>query len=300
MNNNLNLYRKMYLIREFETTLESYFAKGLLRGTTHACIGQEAIPVALSNIINAKIDFITSTHRGHGHYLAITEDVYGLACEIMGKEDGVVSGKGGSQHLHKDNFYTNGITGGMVPIGVGMAFSKKLKNEAGVVFSFLGDGGMNEGYVMEALNLASAFNAPIMFILENNNYAMSSDTKEMTGGTFAERIKSFGIMYKKIVVNDVSKLSIVFSNARKFIEENKKPIFIECNTFRFCGHSKSDKREYVKASEDDFWHKNDPLVRLGNKLGRNKKIIEDEVNEMIRIEFEKAETAIPSKIDNNA
>ena len=284
----------MFLIREFEKTLESYFTKGMLRGTTHGCIGQEAIPVAISEIISIERDFVTSTHRGHGHYLAITEDVYGLACEIMGKKDGVVFGKGGSQHLQRGNFYTNGITGGMIPIAVGVALSKKLKNEDGIVVSFVGDGGMNEGYVMEAFNMASAFSVPIMFILENNSYAMSSPTALLTGGTFSERIRGFGIKYEHILVKNVIELSSFFHNARKYVEEERKPIFIECSTFRFCGHSKSDKREYIKTSEDDFWHINDPLIKLKTELGDEIISIEDNMKKFIHEEFEKALNALPA------
>ena len=115
----------------------------------------------------------------------------------MGKEIGIINGKGGSQHIKYKNFYTNGITGGMIPVAVGIGMSKKLKKESGVVISFLGDGAMNEGYVMEALNLSSVYSTPNIFILENNNYAMSTDTSKVTGGSFEKELKDSELIIKK-------------------------------------------------------------------------------------------------------
>ncbi len=288
------LYKKMFLIREFEFLLEDYFSKGLLRGTTHSCIGQEAVAVSVLDYVDINKDYVTSTHRGHGHFLAITGEVFGLASEIMGKRTGVVSGLGGSQHLQYKNFYTNGITGGMIPVGVGIALAKKLKGEEGIVISFLGDGAMNEGYVMEALNMAKVYEVPIMFVLENNCYAMSSITKDLTGSLFEHRVKGFGLKYVYEEAIDVLNLWQKFGEIYREVSNNRRPVFVECRTYRFCGHSKSDKREYVLKEEEVFWRQNDPLLLLRNRvvkeLGEDGvEKIEAKIREEIRGAFEKAE-----------
>jgi len=283
----IDYYKKMYLIRQVEKTIEKYFEKGVMRGTTHGYIGQEAIAVGILSNIDIEKDYVTSGHRGHGHYLAITEDIIGLAGEIMGKEIGIINGKGGSQHIKYKNFYTNGITGGMIPVAVGIGMSKKLKKESGVVISFLGDGAMNEGYVMEALNLSSVYSTPNIFILENNNYAMSTDTSKVTGGSFEKRVKGFGINYKKIKALDVFEIEEKFNEIYLEVKKNKKPYFIEIETFRFCGHSKSDKKEYFDQEKYSFWLEHDPLKKLEKEI-ENVDQIKKEIDKKIEESFEKA------------
>jgi len=284
-----NFYKKMYLLRKTEETIEKYFEKGVMRGTTHGYIGQEVIAVAVLKDINLEKDYITSGHRCHGHYLALTEDVLGLAGEIMGKNSGIIYGKGASQHIQYKNFYTNGITGGMIPIAVGIALSKKIKKEKGLVISFLGDGAMNEGYVLESFNLAKIYNTPNIFILENNHYSMSTDTSKYTSGTFEDRIKSFGIYYKKIKALDPIEINKCFNEIYNFVSKNQEPYFIEFETFRFCGHSKSDKKEYFDKNLEDFWLINDPLKVISKKLDPkavNK--INEEIDKKIDSDFIKA------------
>lgn len=283
----IDYYKKMYTIRQVEKTIEKYFERGVMRGTTHGYIGQEAIAVGILSNINMETDYVTSGHRCHGHYLALTDDIIGLAGEVMGKEIGVINGKGGSQHIKYKNFYTNGITGGMVPVAVGIGMSKKLKKENGLVISFLGDGAMNEGYVMEALNLSSVFSTPNIFILENNNYAMSTDTNKVTGGSFEKRVEGFGIDYKKIKALDVFQIEKTFKEVYKEVEKNKKPYFLEIETFRFCGHSKSDKKEYFDQEKYSFWLENDPLKKLQKEIKDVEKI-HKEIDKNIEELFEKA------------
>lgn len=282
-------FEKMYLIRTFENTLETYFEKGLLRGTTHGYTGQEAIAVGVLENVNIDVDFVTSGHRCHGHYLAINDDILSLAAEIMGKENGIINGKGASQHVRYKNFLTNGITGGMLPTAVGMAFAKKQKKEKGVVVSFLGDGAMNEGYVMEAFNLASVYQTPNIFILENNRYAMSTDTQLFSGSSFKQRIKGFGIEYKYLEVVDVFKVEETFINSKKYVEENQKPIFIEYKTFRHCGHSKSDKKDYFKEDELDYWLTNDPLKKIEREIQKDELLsLKEKVENRIDKAFKEA------------
>ena len=150
------IYRKILLNRKFEQMLLDLFSQGRLFGTTHTSLGQEHIPVALSYFLG-KDDVVISNHRCHGHYLAFTGDVEGLLGEIMGKDTGLCSGRGGSQHICSDGgkFFSNGIQGGMVPFGVGLAYSKKVRKENGMVVNFIGDGTFGEGIIYESFNIAS-------------------------------------------------------------------------------------------------------------------------------------------------
>lgn len=294
MNNKEKVYRKLYTIRAFEQTLESYFSNGRIRGTTHGCIGQEAIAVASMNNINIEEDWVTSNHRCHGHFLALTDDSLSLAAEIMGKEIGVLNGKGASQHIRTKHFLTNGITGGMIPIACGIAMSKGLKREPGIVVAFLGDGAMNEGYVLESINMASIYQLPILFVLENNMYAMSTKSSKVTAGNFQKRIESYDIHYSHVLVNDYFSLEKTFVNAYQFAKTQITPSFIECETYRFCGHSKSDKKEYMAEKEVEEWRLQDPLLAIRNEM--DEKIasqIEKEVQNNIRNAFSKAASAQP-------
>lgn len=255
------LYETMYLIRKTEEKIEELFSEGILRGTTHGYIGEEAIATGVLENIDLERDIVTGTHRSHGHYLALTGDPFPLISELMGLRTGVNSGKGGSQHLSYKNFITNGITGGMTPIAVGMAFAEKLNKSNAVTIAFLGDGAMNEGYVMEALNLSAVYEVPILFVLENNGYAMSTRADKSSRGTFSERVKSFGLRYSFVDSSDVLKIADI-ANSLVADSRSFRPNFLEVRTHRFCGHSKNDKREYISSNEDEEWKKKDPISNL--------------------------------------
>ncbi len=285
-------YERMYLIRTFERTVEAYFARGQMRGTTHGSIGQEAIAVAVLSHVHPEEDFITGTHRSHGHFLALTGQVFELASELMGKKTGVIHGRGGSQHLAWGNFLTNGITGGMLPSAVGVALAKKLQGEPGIVLSFLGDGAMNEGHTLEALNLAAVLQTPNLFVLENNHYAMSTVTQRVTGGTFEDRVRGFGLPYLRHRALDVLEIYRWFGEVYQRVRHDRTPVFVEFETYRFCGHSKSDKREYVVPELEAYWQENDPLRRarqhLPEELARE---IEQRVERQVAEAFRRAEAA---------
>ena len=164
------LYEKMYLIRKFEELLLEFFSKGELFGTTHTYIGQEAIAVSVMSNLNAS-DIVFSNHRCHGHFLAKENDPEGLLAEIMGKENDICKSRGGSQHLQKNNFYSNGIQGGIVANSLGMAFAEKYKNTNNIVVVFMGDGTWGEGISYEVMNMASLWEVPLLVVVENNKYA---------------------------------------------------------------------------------------------------------------------------------
>ena len=287
--NKQEMYFRMLLIRKTEEKIEELFSKGLLRGTTHGAKGQEAVAVGLLSHIDCNFDYVTGSHRSHGHYLALNPDPYPLFAELMGKETGLVNGRGGSQHIIYKNFITNGITGGMVPIATGLAFSQKVKTNDGICVSLFGDGAMNEGYVMEALNLAAVYELPIIFALENNSYAMSTPFSYSCRGNIQDRIHGFGLDYYQTEAIDVEIVSNQCKDLIGFVRTNRKPKFIEFKTHRFSGHSKSDKREYVDLHLDEYWHKNDPLLRLENRLEEKMvKEIKQKVENMITNSVEKA------------
>ncbi|MFC1885944.1 thiamine pyrophosphate-dependent dehydrogenase E1 component subunit alpha [Thermodesulfobacteriota bacterium] len=268
------MYEQMYLIRLFEVKLEELFRKGLLVGTIHCCIGQEAVAVGVINALE-KDDIITGNHRSHGHFLAYSNDFEGLMGEIMGKACGVVGGRGGSQHLQKDNFYSNGVQGGMVPVATGMAMAEKLKNTGNIVVCFIGDGTLGQGIVYESLNMAALWELPIVYIVENNYYAMSTCVDKAIAGSIIARGRAFGNECSEITSNDVEK---IYNNVLEIVgraRKNNTPQYCVINTYRLCGHSKSDDRCYRSKEEEEKWSKIDPLLISGKKIPEH---TQDEIN----------------------
>ena len=187
------LYERMFFIRRFEESLLDLFAQGKLVGTTHTYIGQEANAVGIIDHLERERDVIFSNHRCHGHYLAFTDDAFGLLCEVMGKAPGVCGGKGGSQHLCNGNFYSNGVLGSIVPVATGIALAEKKKRTGAVSTVFLGDGTLGEGVTYESLNMASLWKLPVLFVVENNHYAQSTPVELELAGSIPARAAAFGV-----------------------------------------------------------------------------------------------------------
>ena len=266
MNKKEVLYRMM-LIREMEHKIESLFSQGLLRGTTHCCIGQEAVPVAMSYLININCDYLCSGHRAHGFSMMMTMKPEMLLGEIMGKPFGMAKGLGGSQHVYYKNYFTNGITGGMATIATGIAFALKQEKTDAISVVDFGDGAMNEGYVLEAFNLAAEMRLPVLYILENNGYAMSTPVETANPFlVFEDRVKGFALPYTRVEAIDFDNLFSVLETAVKKVRETREPQFVEVLTHRFCGHSKSDKRAYVPKERDDYWHEHDCVKSVAKQL----------------------------------
>lgn len=284
-------YTQIYSIRLFEETLEKLFAKGELFGTVHSCIGQEAAAVGVTGALT-KNDIVVSNHRGHGHFIAFCDDIEGLAAELMGKESGICAGRGGSQHLNKGNFYSNGITAGMIPVATGMAFAEKNKQSNNIVAAFLGDGALGEGIVYESLNMASLWKLPIIYVVENNYYAMSTHISSAIAGGFSSRANAFSVDSKELTTNDVEVIYSEFSRIADDIRKNPKPFFFVINTYRYCGHSKSDDCAYRNKTEESRWKKRDPLILLGERLEKaTREDIHKRCWERINAAFKKAEEA---------
>jgi pyruvate dehydrogenase E1 component alpha subunit len=303
----IEFFIRMYEIRVFENSLETLFSEGHVHGTCHLSAGQEAVAVGICQYLTQE-DIVTSTHRGHGHALAKGLDPGLLLSEFVGRENGYCGGRGGTQHIisKKHNFYTNGITGGMAPIAVGFGFALKYRREKNkVVVCFLGDGGMNEGHVMESLNMASIWMLPILFVCENNLYAMSSRVDRMTHSpSLALRAQAYGITALTIDGNDVCK---VYETAKKYIQRMKKtgqgPVFIECMTYRQSGHSINDKNVYRTKDEMEIWAKKDPILRLEQLLVLKKSITPTslrELKEHVRLEMNNhVEKLLESTVSGN-
>ena len=288
----------MMLIRLFEEALEEMFSRGLLHGTMHLSIGQEATAAGACLALE-KEDLITSTHRGHGHCLAKGADPYKMFAELLGREDGYCRGRGGSMHiadLSNGNLGANGIVGGSLTISVGAALSFQLQKKENIVLCFFGDGAVNEGSFHEALNLASLWNLPVLFLCENNQYGMSmASSKAVAGESIASRGESYGIKSVQIDGNDVEKVFKTVKNFKNEILETKSPRFIEAVTYRYRGHSKSDRNLYRTSDEINYWkEEKDPIKRFIGKLQEEGvsegqlKELDGEVVNLIRTSVKKA------------
>ena len=304
----LELHRMMMLIRLFEEALEEMFSRGLLHGTMHLSIGQEATAAGACLALDKK-DLITSTHRGHGHCLGKGAEPYKMFAELLGREDGYCRGRGGSMHiadLSNGNLGANGIVAGSLTISVGAALSFQLQKKENIVLCFFGDGAVNEGSFHEALNLASLWNLPVLFLCENNQYGMSmASEKAVAGDSIASRGQSYGIESIQIDGNDVEAVYESVSTCKDEILSNKRPKFIEAVTYRYRGHSKSDRNLYRTSEEINFWKdEKDPIKRYIGKLLEqgitevDLKKIDEEVKQTIRTSVKKALDSPLSPITN--
>jgi len=257
------LFEKMALIREVEGRLLILFAQGKLFGTTHTCVGQEAVAVGVLDHFTPE-DIIFSNHRCHGHYLAFTNDVRGLIGEVMGRSSGVCGGKGGSQHLHRKNVYTNGVLGSIVPVATGVALAEKRLDRRSVTAVFIGDGALGEGAVYEAMNIASLWSAPILFVIENNHVAQSTPSHLQLAGRIVDRPLAFGIVTSDLVAADVEEVHAVAGQAVERIRNEQRPGCLVLETFRLNPHSKGD--DFRAPAEIDAARRRDPLARLRSHL----------------------------------
>jgi 2-oxoisovalerate dehydrogenase E1 component len=252
----LHLYEKGLLIRAVEQRLLQLFAEGKLFGTVHTCIGQEWTGVAVAEALRDG-DCVFTNHRGHGHFLARTDDVDGLVAEIMGKQNGVCGGKGGSQHLCADGFYSNGVQGGMMPVAAGVALAQKIRKK-GVSVIFVGDGTLGEGALYEALNIASKWDLPLLVVLENNLYAQSTSQRQTLAGDICARAAAFGIRTDH---GDTWDPRALLAKTRALVDAMRadgRPAFLRVDTYRLMAHSKGDDNR-DKAEVDGYWAK-DPLA----------------------------------------
>jgi 2-oxoisovalerate dehydrogenase E1 component len=262
-NSPVGIFSFGYLIRETEKLILDLFGRGLVSGTTHTCLGQEICQMAVVRALNHPDDYVLSNHRNHGHFLTYSGDFVGLVAEIMGRKSGVCSGYGGSQHLAYRNFHSNGIQAGMTGIGVGLAKALKMRSSQGVVAVIIGDGTLGEGMLYESMNLASIWNAPVLFVVEHNGIAQTTYTKDTIGGDIVARGKAFGLAAWRVSDREED-----FSEqVERIVQEtrnNGRPGMLVIDTSRMGPHSKGDdlrdvhEREKISAA--------DPLMALGKHI----------------------------------
>lgn len=262
MNNTLNfndvnhkLLKTALRIRTVEEKFLQLFSEGKLNGTVHTCVGQEFSAIAFAGQLK-KRDFIFSNHRCHGHYIAFTGDVRGLLAELLGKKSGTCGGIGSSQHLCHNNFYSNGIQGGIVPVAAGYALANKLKKANAVGIVFIGDGTLGEGALYETMNIISKWEIPLLIVCENNFYAQSTAQKTNLAGDILSRPEAFGIKTWKGDTWNPDQLMRSAAEAIDYVREEVKPGFFLVETYRLNAHSKGDddrNPEEVKAyTEKDY------------------------------------------------
>ena len=271
----------MWEIRRFEEAVDDLFARGLMHGTMHLSIGQEASPTGVCLALHDD-DAITSTHRGHGHCIAKGADLTRMMAELLAKETGYCRGRGGSMHIadvDTGNLGANGIVAGGIPIATGAALAYHLRGEDHVVACFFGDGAVNEGAFHEAVNLAAIWRLPVVFICENNKYGMSFSTeKSMAVEHVAEKAAGYGMPGVTVDGNDVVAVYEAMETAAARARAGDGPTLLENVTYRWKGHSKSDKNLYRTRDEISEWQGRDPIVQFERRVVGAGLLTEDDVS----------------------
>ena len=276
----VEMYRKMFEIRSFEEKVFELYAQNMVPGTIHLYAGEEAVAVGVCSNLR-KNDYITSTHRGHGHCIAKGADPKKIMAEILGKKTGYCKGKGGSMHIADFSVGMLGATavvGAGIPIAVGAGLSIKLRGTDQVVACFFGEGASNQGTFHEGINLAAIWKLPVLFICENNLYAMGTrQSRVMLIKNIADRAAAYGIPGVVVDGNDVL---AVYEAAGKAVERARKgegPTLIECKTYRHKGHSRIDPAKYRPREEVEEWLRKDPIKLFKEKLLKEKLLSEVEI-----------------------
>jgi len=278
-----DIYRKMYTVRAFEEKVKELFAAGEIPGFVHLYIGQEACAVGVCANLK-KEDYITSSHRGHGHCIAKGGEVSKMMAELFGKKTGYNKGKGGSMHLAYPEIGilgANGINAAGLPIAVGAALSSKLQKNGRVAVAFFGDGASNQGTFHESINLAAALNLPIVFVCENNQFAVGTRITEATKvSDIATRAIAYGIPGKTV---DGMNVITVYNAAKEFIQnarEGNGPSLLELKTWRFRAHFEGEPATYRSKEEECRWLKKDPLNIAHEAFGRRRFLNEREIKQI--------------------
>ena len=265
----LKAYDLMLTIRFFEEAIERLFLEGRIMGTAHTCIGQEGVAVGVAAALGPP-DAMTTTHRGHGHFLARGADAGRAMAELFGRETGYSHGRGGSQMMMDPSigFYgANGITGGSIPFATGLALDAQIKGSGRVTVCFFGDGASNQGVFHEALNIAALWKLPALYIVENNGYAMSTSTKRgLADPCVADRAAAYGMPGATVDGNDFFAVREAVATFAEAARAGHGPALLECVTYRLSGHSRGDPRVYRTREEEAGAWRNDPILRFEQRL----------------------------------
>lgn len=267
----LHIYEQMCKIRAFEEGANELYLGAKMPGLTHMYIGEEAIAVGVCEALRTD-DYITSTHRGHGHCLAKGANLRRMYCELLGKAEGYCRGKGGSMHIADQevgNLGANAIVGGSAGIATGAAMSIKMRRTDQVAVCFFGDGALGQGLLYESMNMAQLWTLPVIYVCENNLYNQYTHHSETTAGSMIDRAKAFGIHAVEVDGQDVRTVFDVMSRLVARARRGEGPAFLLCHTYRFYGHHVGDvNRDYYRSKEDEtYWRaERDPLKLLSGWL----------------------------------
>ncbi len=269
----LHFYEQMLLIRRFEEKAGQLYGLGLIGGFCHLYIGQEAVAIGLQSALDNERDSVITGYRDHGHMLAYGIDPKVIMAELTGRGAGISKGKGGSMHMFstEHKFYGgHGIVGAQVSLGGGLAFAHKYNEDGGFCLAYFGDGAANQGQVYETMNMAALWNLPIVFVVENNQYAMGTAVNRSSAETeFYRRGAAFRIPGMDVNGMDVLEVRQAAEIAFKYVRDGNGPVLIECNTYRYRGHSMSDPAKYRTREEvQGQREKNDPIERAKVDLGK--------------------------------
>lgn len=280
----LQAYRDMLLIRRFEEKAGQMYGMGLIGGFCHLYIGQEAVVVGMQMAIKEGDQVITG-YRDHGHMLACGMDPKGVMAELTGREGGYSRGKGGSMHMFsiEKRFYGgHGIVGAQVPIGTGLAFANQYRKNGQVCLTYFGDGAANQGQVYESFNMAELWRLPVIYVIENNQYAMGTSVARASAQTnLSKRGASFNIPGEQVDGMDVRAVRAAGEKAAEFCRSGKGPYILEMMTYRYRGHSMSDPAKY-RAREEvaKMRQEHDPIEQVRTRLLGGKHVTEDELKEI--------------------
>ncbi len=262
-------YELMLVIRAFEDQLNELYGQGLVKGTSHFCAGQEATAVGGCAALEPH-DLVTSNHRGHGHFIAKGGEPRRIMAELFGKAAGYSRGRGGSQHMADFSIGflgSNGITGGLIPVATGAALTAQIKGTRRVVLCYFGDGAVGQGAFHEAVNMGAIWRLPVVYLCENNRYAMSTPVSQaFRAEHLATLAQGYGLPAHTIDGNDYFLVRSQVAEALTRARRGEGPTFIEAETYRKYGHSKSDDCFYRSEAEEEYWRQRDPIVRMQARL----------------------------------
>ena len=285
--------RRMMMIRAFEDKVFELLARDVLKGASHVYAGEEAVAVGACAAIGPD-DYITSTHRGHGHCVARGGELKYMLAELCGKATGYCKGKGGSMHIadvRAGNLGATGIVGGNIPVGTGAGLACKMNGKQQVVLCFFGDGASNNGSFHESLNMAGVWKLPVVYVCENNLYGMSvSVERACSVEDIATRAPAYGMEGSIVDGQKVLDVKTAVEKAVARARAGDGPTLLECKTYRYRGHSRSDPRKYRTKEEEQFWHDRDPILLFSRRLVEEKLMTEDEIKAVEKeVENEMAE-----------
>ncbi len=275
----IQFYRNMLLIRRFEEKAAQLYGMGLIGGFCHLYIGQEAVVTGITAVQDQDKDSVVTTYRDHAHMLACDMDPRMVMAELTGRIDGYSRGKGGSMHMfskEKRFFGGHGIVGASASIGTGLGFAHKYKEDGGVAIVYNGDGGSNQGQVYECYNMASLWKLPILYVIENNKYAMGTSTTRHAAGELYKRGEGFGIPGEQVDGQDIFEVQRAAKQALDHVREGKGPYILEFMTYRYRGHSMSDPANYRTKEEVSSWkEERDPIDKVKRFMIEEKDMSEE-------------------------